>query len=133
MLLLADGRLDHGGVEGVWDEGDDEVVLGDGIVQGLLVGDVEGDWGRIFDTLGELLCAFKSTAGWGTVSDTEGRLVGGKEFIPTETLTPASLRTSRVGRVTKPAPSMRTFLFSTVSLALDIAYIPELTYRKETF
>lgn len=133
MLLLADGGLNHGGVEGVWDKGDDEVVLGDGIVQGLLIGDVEGDWGRVFDALGELLCALKCTAGWWTISDVEGRLVGGKDFVPTETLTPASLRTSRVGRVTKPAPSMRTFLFSIVSLTLNIAYIRELTYRKETF
>jgi hypothetical protein len=30
--------------------------------------------------------------------------------IPTETSMPASLRISRVGRVTKPEPNMRTFL-----------------------
>ena len=133
MLLLADGGLDHGGVEGVWDEGDDEVVLGDGIVKGLLVGNVEGDRDRVFDALRELLCALKSTAGWWTVSDVEWRLVCSKEFVPTETLMPASLRTSRVGRVTKPAPSMRTFLFGIVSSAPNIGYIRGLTYRKETF
>lgn len=41
MLLLADGRLDDGGVEGVGDERDDNVDLGDLGVEGLSIVDVE--------------------------------------------------------------------------------------------
>ena len=36
MLLLADGRLDDGSVEGVGDQADDQVVLGNLSVESLL-------------------------------------------------------------------------------------------------
>ena len=49
MLLLADGRLDDGGVEGVGDQADDEVVLGDLGVEGIIVGDIERDGGGSLD------------------------------------------------------------------------------------
>lgn len=48
MLLLADSRLDDGSVESVGDQADDEVVLGDFGVKGLVVVDIEGN------SLGEL-------------------------------------------------------------------------------
>ena len=40
-------------------------------------------------------------------------------ILPTETSMPASLRMSRVGRVTKPAPIMRTFLGKLFSIGLN--------------
>lgn len=125
MLLLTDSRLDDGSVEGVGDQGDDKIVLGDLSVEGLVVGDIEGDGGGVLDALGELLSRGKSTAGCCTQAQMSAQIVhitvGGCRTIatvsfnstvdiPTVTGMPASLRTSRVGRVTKPAPSMRTLL-----------------------
>jgi hypothetical protein len=63
MLLLADGRLDDLGVEGVGDQGDDEVVLGDGSVEGLCVVDIEGLRPGILDAGGELLGGQEGPAG----------------------------------------------------------------------
>lgn len=63
MLLVSDGRLDDGGVVGVGDQADDQVVLGNGSIEGLFVVDVEGDGRGKVDTLGELLCLFESSAG----------------------------------------------------------------------
>jgi hypothetical protein len=64
MLLVADGRLDDSCVEGVWDQGDDKIVLSDFGVEGLLIGDIERDWVSVLDTLRELLCALKSSASY---------------------------------------------------------------------
>lgn len=72
MLLLADGRLDDLGVEGVWDQGDDEVVLGDGGVEGLCVVDIEGGRLCALDAGGELLGGLEGPAGCREVG--EGRL-----------------------------------------------------------
>jgi len=55
MLLLADGGLYDGGVEGIGDQADDKVMLGDLGVEGLVVGDIEGDGGRVLDALRQLL------------------------------------------------------------------------------
>ncbi len=38
-------------------------MLGDRIVEGFVVGDIEGDWLCKFDALGELLCTAESSAG----------------------------------------------------------------------
>lgn len=63
MLLLADGRLDDLGVEGVRDQGDNEVVLGDGGVKGLRVVDIEGGRLGALDASGELLGGREGPAG----------------------------------------------------------------------
>lgn len=63
MLLVSDGRLDDGGVVGVRDQANDQVVLGDGSIEGLFVVDIEGDGRGKVDALGELLCLFESSAG----------------------------------------------------------------------
>jgi len=62
VLLVADGGLDDRCVEGIWDQGDDEVVLCDFSIESCLVGDVERDRMGILDAFGELLCAFECTA-----------------------------------------------------------------------
>jgi hypothetical protein len=109
MLLLSDGRLDDDGVEGVGDQADDKVVLGELGVQGLVVGDIERDGGGIFDTGRERLGGFESPASCRSV---RGLIVkhrfGRGKTIPTVTDMPDSERTSRVGLVTKPAPSINT-------------------------
>ena len=63
ILLVSDRRLDDGRVEGVRDQTNDKIVLCYSSVKGLVVGDIEGDWICMFDTLGELLCAVESSAG----------------------------------------------------------------------
>ena len=64
ILLLSDGRLDDGRVEGVRDQTNDKIVLCYSSVKGFGVSDIEGDWLCKLDTLGELLCAVKISAGW---------------------------------------------------------------------
>lgn len=68
ILLVANGRLDDGSVERVRDQADDDVVLGNGGIEGLFVVDVERDGRGQLDALGELLCAFERSAGWGLIS-----------------------------------------------------------------
>lgn len=63
MLLLPDGRLDHGGVEGVGDQADDKVVLGDLSVQGLGIGNIERDGSGILDADRESFGGLQSPAG----------------------------------------------------------------------
>lgn len=62
MLLLADSRLDDGSVESVRDQADDEVVLGDLSVKGLVVVDIEGDSLGELDAIGESLGALNVSA-----------------------------------------------------------------------
>jgi hypothetical protein len=49
-----DGAVDDGDVVGVGDEGDDEVVLGDSVVEVGCRGDIKGDWSRMGDSFAEL-------------------------------------------------------------------------------
>lgn len=115
MLLLADGRLDDGGVEGVGNQADDKVVLGHLGVQGLVVGHIEGDGGSILDTGGERLGRLEGSASCGSLilaiyhtRRPRDVLRRGRECLPTVTGIPASDRISSVGLVTKPAPSINT-------------------------
>ena len=115
MLLLPDGTLDDGGVEGVGDKRDDQVVLGYLRVEGLVIIDIERDGMGVFNTLRELLGALKGPTGCRGVNRERPESyimydVSSKS-LPMVTSTPFSLRMSRVGFVTKPAPSMRTFLY----------------------
>jgi hypothetical protein len=109
MLLLSDGRLDDDDVEGVGDQADDKVVLREFGVQGLVVGNIERNRGGILDTGRERLGGFESPASCRTVSGliVKHRSDRGKT-IPTVTEMPESARISRVGLVTKPAPSINT-------------------------
>lgn len=63
VLLLTDGGLDDSGVEGVGDQADDEVVLGDLGVEGLVVGNIERDGSGILDAGGESLGGLEGSAG----------------------------------------------------------------------
>jgi len=63
MLLGLDGGLDDESVEGVGNEGDDQVVLADLLLERIGVGDVEGDGAGVLETLGEGFGAVKGTAG----------------------------------------------------------------------
>lgn len=63
MLLLTDGGLDDLGVEGVWDQGDDEVVLGDSSVEGLCVVDIESLRLGGLDAGGQVLGGLEGPAG----------------------------------------------------------------------
>ena len=49
MLLLPDGRLDHSSVEGIGDQANNKIVLGDLGVQGLRIGNIERDGSGILD------------------------------------------------------------------------------------
>lgn len=64
MLLGLDGGLDHKSVECVGNEGDDQVILADLVLERCCVGDVEGDGAGVLEALGESLGAVESTAGW---------------------------------------------------------------------
>ena len=68
MLLDLDGGLDDDGVEGVGNEGDDQVVLGDLLLERIRVGDVERDGASVLETLGEGFGAGEGTAGFEEVS-----------------------------------------------------------------
>lgn len=63
MLLLVDGGLDDGGVEGVGDQADDNIDLCDLGLEGSRVGDIERDGVAVLQTLTELLCRLESSAG----------------------------------------------------------------------
>lgn len=62
MLLLADGRLDDGSVESVRNQADDEVVLGNLSVKGLVVVDIKGNSLGEFDAVSERLGALNVSA-----------------------------------------------------------------------
>lgn len=62
MLLLSDGSLDDSGVVGVGDQADDQVVLGELLVQGLVTGSIEGDGDGVLDAGRQNLCGFESPA-----------------------------------------------------------------------
>lgn len=114
VLLLSDGGLDDGGVEGIRDQADDKVVLGHLGVEGGIVGHVEGDGRSILDTGRQGLCGFESPASCKRLSvsvceKTSLEQRRGKEkCVPTVTGMPFSERISKVGLVTKPAPSINT-------------------------
>ena len=63
VLLLADGGLDDSGVEGVGDQADDKVVLGDLGVEGLVVGNIERDGSGILDAGRKSLSRLEGSAG----------------------------------------------------------------------
>lgn len=64
-------------MEGVWDQGDDEVVLGDSGVEGLCVVDIEGGGLGVLDAGGELLGGLKGPAGCGEARERPSRLALG--------------------------------------------------------
>lgn len=63
MLLGLDGGLDDKSVECVRDQGDDQVILADLVLERCCVRDVEGDGAGVLQALGESFGAVKSTAG----------------------------------------------------------------------
>lgn len=54
VLQLAYSRSDNGGMVRIWDQTDDQVVLCDLNVEGLLVADIERYWVCELDAFGEL-------------------------------------------------------------------------------
>lgn len=62
ILLLSDGGLDDGGVEGVGDQADDEIMLGDLGVESLVVGDIERDGSSVLGTGRERFGRLESSA-----------------------------------------------------------------------
>lgn len=65
-------------MEGVWDQGDDEVVLGDGGVKGLCVVDIEGGGLGVLDAGGELLGGLEGPAGCREVGEAVQVSLGGE-------------------------------------------------------
>lgn len=64
MLLGADGRLDHQGVESVGDQRDDQVDLLKSLVQGGRVVDVKGNGLGVLEPFREFLGTFEGSAGY---------------------------------------------------------------------
>lgn len=64
MLLLTDGRLNDGGVEGIRDQADDEVMLGNLSIQSLVISDVQGDGSGTLCASNERLGGLESSAGY---------------------------------------------------------------------
>lgn len=62
--LGADGGLDNGGVEGVRDEGDDNIGLLEGLVKSSGIVDIKGDSLGVLEAAGESLGALEGTAGF---------------------------------------------------------------------
>lgn len=62
MLLLSDGALNDRRMEGIGDKRDNEVMVCDLRIEGLVVGNVEGDCAGELDAFGEFLCAFECSA-----------------------------------------------------------------------
>jgi hypothetical protein len=73
VLLLGDGSLDDGGVEGVGDQADNNAVLANLVLEGGRVGDIERDGAAVLEALAELLGRLEGTAGWNDVSEGRGR------------------------------------------------------------
>lgn len=67
VRLGADTGLDDQGVEGVRDQGDGQVDLFQGLVEGGIIVNVEGDGLGVFEALAELLGAFEGAASFGFV------------------------------------------------------------------
>lgn len=65
MFLGADSRLDNQGVEGVGDQGDDDIVLRESLVKGLVIANVEGNGSGVLEAFAELLGALEGSAGCG--------------------------------------------------------------------
>lgn len=59
--------------ERVWDKTDNEIILFHSSIQCLFVCDIERDWLRKLDALGEVLGAFKSSACWKKLAVLVGR------------------------------------------------------------
>lgn len=69
MLLLVDSGLDDLGVESIWDQGDDQVDLGNLCLKSLRVGDIDRDGIGVLEAFTELLGAVQSPASYeGSVS-----------------------------------------------------------------
>jgi hypothetical protein len=64
MRLALDSGLDHLRVVGVRNQGDNEIVFGDGLVKSLFVVDVERDGGSVGEVGTEGLGTSQSTAGY---------------------------------------------------------------------
>ena len=65
MLLLSDGALNDHRMECIGYKRDDQIVLCDLSVEGLLVCDIERDWVGVLNTFCDLFCAFEGSAGYG--------------------------------------------------------------------
>lgn len=65
MLLGTDGGLDDDGVEGVGNQADNEVMLGELSIQSLFVGHIERDGGGILDAGGQGPGGLQGPAGHG--------------------------------------------------------------------
>jgi len=75
MLLLPDGGLDDSGMEGVGDQANDKVVLGDLGVQGVRIGDIERDGSGILYAGRKGFGRFQSPAGCRALVNLPIRLV----------------------------------------------------------
>ena len=73
VLLVANGGLDNEGVEGIRNQADYEVVLGNLLVQSFGIVDVQGDCVGSRETFDELSCVLNGPAGW-LSSDVKARV-----------------------------------------------------------
>jgi hypothetical protein len=69
MLLAANGRLDDLGVVGVGDQRDNKGSLAHGLVEGLVVIDVEGNGLGVLESFAELLGALESPASYTSIKE----------------------------------------------------------------
>jgi hypothetical protein len=64
VLLLANSGFDDCCMEGVWDETNHQIGLGNFSIESVVFGDIEGDGSCVFDAFAEFLCVFQSTTGF---------------------------------------------------------------------
>jgi hypothetical protein len=59
VFQLSYSRFDNGSMIRVWDQTDDQVVLCDLSIEGLLIANIERYWVGKLNTFGELFCRFE--------------------------------------------------------------------------
>lgn len=97
ILLLSDRRLDDGSMEGVRNQADDQVMLGNLGIQSLGIGNIERNRCRELHASGQALGSLEGSACYlqpVSISYRSGKKIAS---LPTVTGMPASVKTSSVG------------------------------------
>jgi hypothetical protein len=69
ILLLANGRFDDSGMEGIRDQRDDQVDFGNFGVECFVIGDIEGDGVGVLDAFTEGFGTFEGSTGYDRLAE----------------------------------------------------------------